>query len=161
MNADLQAYLEGSDDILMLGINLQAGVHNRWFCDQLEDMSVTVGGVVKTLEARACLAMWPKRMGNGDFSTSVQIDDVDDEISGLLTNHGFSEVNVDLYLFLESHKLALGSLMQPVLVMPFRAESLSADGSIANFSCKRPDIINKKYPVDLYEPDKYPGLEAV
>lgn len=159
MNQDLKDYLEGkTDDVILLGINLRAGAVNRWFTDQLFAFDATVDGQTVTLEERACMAPWPKRLGNGDFSSLVQIDNVDDEITNALIGHGFSEVYCDLYLFLESHQQALGSMVQPVAVMPFRARNASLD-IVAQFDCRRPDIINKKFPVDIYEPDKYPGLE--
>lgn len=161
MNADFKAYLEGADDVVILGIHLQAGLVDRWFTDQLFSITATIDGVQTILEERACMAQWPKRLGNGDFSSTVSIDDVDDEISSSLTNHGYDSVSVDIYLFLESHQKALGPLMQPVAVMPFDAAGLDCDGYIAQFTCKRPDIINKKFPVDIYEPDKFPGLEQV
>jgi len=159
LHPDLQAYLQGlSDDVILLGVNVSGGNIDMWFTDQLYDFSAVIDGQSVELVARACMAPWPKRLGNGDFSSQVSIDNVDNVLTAPLMALGFSELNVDLYLFLESHLKALGSLVEPVAVMPFRSRE-AIPGIVAQFDCRRPDIINKKFPIDIYEPDKYPGLE--
>lgn len=158
MNADLQAYLLGNDDRVFIGIHLIVGTNDNWYTDYLQDLTVSVDGQSTSMQARACMAPWPKRMGNGDFSTTVSIDDVDREIKQQIIGVDFGAVTCDIHLFLESHIVALGSSAEPVLVMPFRAIGVVTDGFTAQLRCKRQDVINLKYPVDIYDPSKYPGL---
>lgn len=156
ISQELLDYYQGvRDDRIVTGLKLEINNQAWWFCDEIFDFTALIDGVSQTLEARALMVQRPARSGNGNFQSSIQIDDVDRALW-----QAFQSVDRTQAIFVTVYLILYGTQKNEI-TWRFQIDSSSFDGSVCSISASKPRIVNQKFPLDIYTVDAFPGLEAI
>jgi hypothetical protein len=144
-----------TNDRLMVCIHAEISGVNHYWIDEIFDTTVNIDGIDILHEARALQVQHPNRDSSGTFESKMKIDDVDRALWLLLKDVDRSDIQL-----INVH-LVLVSTMKNELSWKFKIDTASFDGYTCSIDATKPRIVNKKFPLEIYEASNFKGLGAI